>query len=310
MSKTYNLICVMGATAGGKTSFAVSLAEHLNSEIISADSRQVYKHMDIGTGKDIDEYFINGKKIPYHLINILEAGEKYNVFRYQQDFVDVYQKLRNEGKVPVLCGGTGMYIEAVLKGYKLIRVPTDEKFKSELQNKSTEELVMLLKQHKRLHNVSDISNRKRLIRAVEIAIYYSQHNDIDFDYPDINSLNLQVVFDRDIRRKRISERLRQRLSAGMIDEVEGLLKKGIPSETLIYYGLEYKYITEYLLQKMNYKDMVDNLEIAIHQFSKRQMTWFRKMERAGIKIHKIDGLLPNDEKVKIAANLLTENKNN
>ncbi len=294
----YNIITVLGATAGGKTSLAANIAYEFDGEIISADSRQVYRGMDIGTGKDLEDYVVNGKKIPYHLIDIADAGYKYNVFEYQKDFLNVFNDIKKRGKFPVLCGGTGMYIDAVLKGYKLINVPHNEKLKTELEKKNDEELIEILKTNIALHNRSDISNRKRLIRAVEIALYYQKNKDIDFSYPEINSLNIQIVFDRDSRRRRITERLKERLQNGMIDEVELLLKNGVSSETLKYYGLEYKFITEYILGELSYDEMFSKLEVAIHQFSKRQMTWFRKMEKDGHKIYKIDGYLPMPEKVK------------
>ncbi len=293
----YDIITVLGATAGGKTSLAAHIAYEFDGEIISADSRQVYRGMDIGTGKDLSDYVVNGKEIPYHLIDIADAGEKYNVFEYQKDFLNAYEDIKARKKLPVLCGGTGMYIDAVLRGYKLINVPHDENLKKELEIKSDKELINILKQNKELHNRSDTSNRKRLIRAVEIALYYRKNKDIDFSYPKINSLNIQVVFDRNSRRKRITKRLKERMQNGMTEEVERLIERGVPAETLKYYGLEYKYITEYLLGEISYDEMFAKLEIAIHQFSKRQMTWFRKMEKEGHKIYKIDGYLPLDEKI-------------
>ena len=303
MKSKYNIITVLGATAGGKTSLAVKIAYELNGEIISADSRQVYRGMDIGTGKDIEDYTINGKQMPYHLINIVDAGYKYNVFEYQKDFLLVYNEMISRKKFPVLCGGTGMYIDAVLKGYKLINVPHDEKLIIELEKKSDKELIEILKTNIVLHNKSDTSNRKRLIRAVEIALYYQQNEDIDYSYPEIKSLNVQPIFDRNSRRLRISQRLKDRLENGMIEEVKYLLKNGVLPETLKYYGLEYKFITEYILGELSYNEMFKKLEIAIHQFSKRQMTWFRKMEKSGHKIHKIDGYLPMNEKIKIIKQL-------
>lgn len=293
----YDIISIMGATAGGKTSLATRLAYELNGEIISADSRQVYRGMNIGTGKDIDEYSVNSVKIPYHLIDIIDAGEKYNVFEYQNDFLKVYNNLKQKNILPILCGGTGMYIESVLKGYKLINVPKNPDLMKELDKKSDKELIKILSKNKELHNRSDTSNRKRLIRAVEIAIYYENNKNIDFYFPKIKSLNFQVVFDRDSRRKRISERLEERLNSGMIEEVEQLINKGVKKETLIYYGLEYKFITKFLTKELTFDRMKKELEIAIHQFSKRQMTWFRKMEKNGITIHKIDGDLPASEKL-------------
>lgn len=294
--KKYDIITVLGATAGGKTSLAANLASKLDGEIISADSRQVYKGMDIGTGKDLNDYIVNGKKIPYNLIDIVDAGYKYNVFEYQKDFLKVYKSIKHKNKLPILCGGTGMYIDAVLKAYKLINIPFDEDLKKKLEKKSSDELIEILKSKKELHNRSDISNRKRLIRAVEIALFYQENKDIDFSYPKINSLNIQVVFDRNSRRKRITQRLKERFQNGMVEEVKGLLEKNISSETLKYYGLEYKYITEYILGELSYDEMFRKLEIAIHQFSKRQMTWFRKMEKDGHKIYKIDGFLPLEKK--------------
>lgn len=299
----YDIITVLGATAGGKTPLAARLAYELDGEIISADSRQIYKGMDIGTGKDLDDYIVEGKQIPYYLIDIVEAGYKYNVFEYQKDFLPVYKDIKKRDKLPILCGGTGMYIDAVLKGYKLINVPHEENLKTELEKKSYDELIDILKQNKELHNRSDTSNRKRLIRAVEIALYYKKHSDIDFSYPKINSLNIQVVYDRDSRRKRISKRLKERFENGMIEEVRRLMGQGVDTETLKYYGLEYKFITQYILGELSYDEMFTKLEIAIHQFSKRQMTWFRKMEKDGHKIYKIDGCLSLEKKISEVKNL-------
>ncbi len=299
----YDLITVMGATAGAKTSLAANLAYELKGEIISADSRQVYRGMDIGTGKDIEDYTIKGKKVKCHLIDIADAGYKYNVFEYQKDFLEAYTEIKSRNIVPILCGGTGMYIDAVLKGYKLINVPGNEERRVELEKKTDIELINILKSNKELHNRSDTSNRKRLIRAVEIAEYYLNNPEIDLNYPNIRSLNIQVVFDRDIRRKRITERLKERLNSGMIMEVETLLSNGIPSETLIYYGLEYKFITQYVLGDLSYDEMFSKLEIAIHQFSKRQMTWFRKMEKDGTKILKIQGEMEMKDKIQKILNL-------
>ncbi|MCD4793961.1 MAG: tRNA (adenosine(37)-N6)-dimethylallyltransferase MiaA [Bacteroidales bacterium] len=300
----YDILTITGATAGGKTSLAAHLAYETDGEIISADSRQVYRGMDIGTGKDIDDYIVNSKKIPYHLIDIADAGYKYNVFEFQNDFLKVYNDINERGKFPILCGGTGMYIDAVLKGYKLINVPVDEILKKELELKSDEELIKILSANKELHNRSDTSNRKRLIRAVEIALFYEANPDYDYSFPEINSLIIQVVFDRNSRRKRISQRLKERLQNGMIEEVESLINKDVSVETLKYYGLEYKFITEHILGELSYDEMFKKLEIAIHQFSKRQMTWFRKMEKSGFKIHKIDGYLLPNEKIKKIKELL------
>jgi len=303
----YDIIAVMGATAGGKTSLAANIAYEFDGEIISADSRQVYRGMDIGTGKDLEDFIVNEKEIPYHLIDIVDAGYKYNVFEYQKDFLNVYKDVKRRNKLPILCGGTGMYIDAVLKGYKLINVPHSEEIKQDLEKKSNNELITILKKNKELHNRSDTSNRKRLIRAVEIALYYQENGNLDFSYPDIKSLNIQIVFDRNSRRKRITQRLKQRLQVGMIEEIEELLNKNVPPETLKYYGLEYKFITEYIFGEISYETMFNKLEIAIHQFSKRQMTWFRKMEKDGYKIYKIDGYLPLEEKIRKVNQLFYQN---
>ena len=294
----YDIVTIIGATAGGKTSLATHLALERNGEIISADSRQVYRGMDIGTGKDIQDYTVNKKKIPYHLIDIVDAGYKYNVFEYQNDFLRVYLDIKSRQKLPILCGGTGMYIESVLRAYKLIRVPKNYELTKKLELKSDKELIEILKTNKEPHNKSDTSTRKRLVRAVEIALYLAKNPEIDINFPKIKSLNIQVVFDRNSRRRRITERLKQRLQNGMIEEVEILIKNGVSPQTLIYYGLEYKFITKYILGELSYNEMFNSLEIAIHQFSKRQMTWFRRMERNGIKIHKIDGHLTMSEKIK------------
>ena len=300
----YNLITVLGATAGGKTSLAVNLAYELNSEIISADSRQVYRGMDIGTGKDIEEYEIEGKKIPHHLLDILDAGEKYNVFLYQKDFLKAFEDVKNKGKLPILCGGTGMYIEAVLKGYKLIQVPDNLELRKKLEDKSLEELTQILASYKKMHNSSDVDTKKRAIRAIEIEDYYRDNPKFTDDYPKINSLLIGVKFDRNSRRRRITQRLKQRLDEGMVEEAQKLLDSGVPAETLIYYGLEYKFLTLYLTKQISYDEMVEKLNTAIHQFAKRQMTWFRRMEKNGFKIHWLDGYAPMNEKIERVLSLL------
>lgn len=299
-----NLITVTGPTASGKTIFATHLALLLQSEIISADSRQVYKKMDIGTGKDLEEYSIKGHQIPYHLINIREPGYKYNVYEFQHDFIKPFEEIRSQNKIPILVGGTGMYIEAVTKGYKLINVPVDDSLRAELEKKELEELVEQLKILKpELHNSTDIKHKKRTIRSIEIATYYQNHAEIDTKFPEIHQLIFGVKHDRGSRRKRISERLKTRLSSGMIEEVEKLLKT-VNAEDLIFYGLEYKFITLYLTGELTKAQMQQKLEIAIHQFAKRQMTWFRKMEREGTKIYWLDGLMPLQEKLDRAKSIL------
>lgn len=293
----YNLITILGATASGKTSVAVHLANRMEGEIISADSRQVYRGMDIGTGKDLDEYTLDGKAIPYHLIDIVDAGYEYNVFEYQRDFIRAFNDILQRGNIPIVCGGSGMYIEAVLKGYKLINVPVNEELRARLSGKTLEELSQILRTYKSIHNNSDTETAKRAIRAIEIEVYYQSHPRPVDDYPDIKSLVVGIEYDRESRRKRITQRLKQRLDNGIIDEVKSLLDKGISSESLIYYGLEYKFITQYLIGELSYDEMFSQLEIAIHQFSKRQMTWFRKMERDGFDIHWLNGNMPIDEKM-------------
>ena len=288
----------MGATASGKTSFAAKLASTLNGEIISADSRQVYRGMDIGTGKDLEDYMVEGKNIPAHLVDIVDAGYQYNVFEYQQDFLKVFEDMKTRGVFPVLCGGSGMYIEAVLKNYKLIQVPDNPVLRESLKEKELPELAKILESYKsNLHNISDISTAKRAIRAIEIADYCSKNPELETNMPPIHSLNIGIKFDRTSRRKRITDRLRQRLNEGMLEEVKQLLDSGIKPENLIYYGLEYKFLTQHLIGQLGYDEMVSKLNVAIHQFAKRQMTWFRKMEKQGTVIHWLDGYMPMDEKI-------------
>ncbi len=306
MDQKYELITILGPTACGKTTLAVNLALEINGEIISADSRQVYRGMDIGTGKDIDDYTVNGKQIPYHLIDIVDAGYKYNVYEFQQDFIRSYNNISEKNKMPILCGGTGMYIDAVTKGYKLIKVPVNNELRKKLEKISLDELSLILSKTKNMHNKSDISTKKRAIRAIEIEEYYKSNPEIDENYPQIKCLFIGVKYDRDSRRKQISQRLKQRLDEGMIDEVQTLIDKGINSETLLYYGLEYKYLTLYLTKQLSYNEMFTKLEIAIHQFAKRQMTWFRSTERKGVKIHWIDGYTPIGEKIIRIKSLLNE----
>ncbi len=304
----YNLITVLGHTAAGKTGFGVRLAYELDTEIISADSRQVYKGMDIGTGKDLDEYYIDGKQIPYHLIDILPAGEKYNVFEFQKDFLKVYSRIAEKGKIPILCGGTGMYIESVLNSYKLIHVPVNENLREQLQLLDIVKLEEILKSYKRPHNRSDLDTKKRAIRAIEIAEYYKDSEAQMPDYPQINSLLIGVKYDRDIRRKRITERLKQRLDNGMIEEAKSLFNSGVSYEDMEYYGLEYKFLAWYLSGKIDYNTMFEKLNTAIHQFAKRQMTWFRKMEKDGHKIHWIDTEKLVEENVVEIFQMITNDK--
>lgn len=300
------MITILGPTASGKTPLAAALAKEVDGEIISADSRQVYRRMDIGTGKDLADYHVVGHSvadIAYHLIDICEPGTKYNLFQYQQDFYDAYQDIRARGKQPILCGGTGLYIEAVLKGYKLSPVPQNQALRDSLEGKSLDELTKLLidlkeKNGSNMHNKTDVDSCQRAIRAIEIETYNLEHPTPCRELPPVDSLIIGVNIDREERRKKITKRLKARLDEGMIDEMKGLLAEGIAPDDLIYYGLEYKFVTEYLIGKLSYEEMFQRLEIAIHQFAKRQMTWFRGMERRGFMIHWIDAMLPMEEKVK------------
>lgn len=292
------MITILGPTASGKTPLAAALAAENGGEIISADSRQVYRRMDIGTGKDLADY----GSIPYHLIDICEPGTKYNLFEYQQDFFDVYQDIRSRGVVPILCGGTGLYIEAVLKGYHLSPVPQNQTLRDALAGKSLAELTEMLKELKaktgsNMHNTTDVDSCQRAIRAIEIETYNMEHPTPRRELPPVDSLIIGVNIDRELRREKITRRLKTRLEGGMVDEVKSLLDEGIPADDLIYYGLEYKFVTEYLTGQLTYDEMFSRLEIAIHQFAKRQMTWFRGMERRGFKIHWIDATLPMEDKI-------------
>lgn len=298
------LITIIGPTASGKTALAAQVAYRLGTEIISGDSRQVYRCMDLGTGKDLSDYSVQGTPIPYHLIDIREPGTKYNVFEYQHDFHEVFAAIRAKGKVPVLCGGTGLYIEAVLKGYKLLDVPQNPMLRESLKGKSLEELTRLLATYKTLHNKTDVDSAQRAIRAIEIEEYYRTQDPEKHEYEPLDSLIIGLDVSREERRTKISHRLRERLEAGMVDEVRALLDEGIPPEDLIYYGLEYKYLTQYVIGQLNYEEMVRLLEIAIHQFAKRQMTWFRGMERRGFEIHWIDASLPMEEKIQQVMDLI------
>ena len=306
----FDLLLITGPTASGKTSLAVAVASKLNGEIISADSRQVYSNMDLGTGKDYTDYILNGKKIQYHLIDIAEPGYKYNVFEYQRDFTLIYNDLKNRKVFPVVCGGSGMYVDCIIKGYNMIEVPPDSGLRVKLEKKSMKELTEILSTYKNLHNTTDIDSKKRVIRAIEIEHFNKTKSKKQTEPPLINSLVIGVTSEREKRRKRITDRLHQRLAEGMVEEVRQLLGKGVSKETLVYYGLEYKFITLYLSGELKYDRMVAELEIAIHQFAKRQMTWFRGMERRGIKINWIDGELPIEDKVTGILELLSKKVEN
>ena len=296
------MITILGPTASGKTPVAAHLAASIGGEIISADSRQVYRRMDIGTGKDLADYTVSSIKVPYHLIDIREPGTKYNLFEYQQDFFDAYQDIQSRGAVPILCGGTGLYIEAVLKGYHLSPVPQNQELRDSLEGKSLAELTQMLTELKartgsKMHNKTDVDSCQRAIRAIEIETYNIENPTPRRELPPVDSVIIGINIDRELRREKITRRLKARLEEGMIDEVKALLDEGIPAEDLIYYGLEYKFVTEYITGKTSYDEMYSRLEIAIHQFAKRQKTWFRGMERRGFEINWIDATLPMEEKV-------------
>lgn len=298
------MITILGPTASGKTRLAAQLAYEIDGEIISADSRQVYRGMDIGTGKDYNDYIVKDKKIPYHLVDIAEPGTEFNVFQYQQEFLKTYKDIKDRSKIPVLCGGTGLYLESILKGYKLTDVPHNAVLREELKNKSQEELVEILSSLRKLHNITDSSDRERTLRAIEIETYHQQNKGTPEDFPSIRNLVIGIQIERPLLRKRITQRLEKRLNSGMVEEVKNLLANGLTPEKLKHYGLEYKFLTMYVLGEMSYEEMFSQLNTAIHQFAKRQMTWFRKMERSGIRINWIDGMLSDEELLKIISGMM------
>lgn len=304
MSEPVNLIAVIGPTASGKTSFAAHLADVIHGEVISADSRQVYRNMNLGTGKDYDDYRVHGRQIPYHLIDIVKPGERYSVFEFQRDFFKAFGTIRSLGKMPVLCGGSGMYIEAATRGYRLVEVPRNDMLRSELQSKTLHELEEILAGMKTLHNRTDVDSIDRAVRAIEIESYYHANPGSASPLPPVYPLFIGIMYDRTTERMRITERLELRLQQGMVHEVQQLLASGITPEALDYYGLEYRYITAYLTGRLDYSTMVKQLNTAIHQFARRQRTWFRKMERNGIEIHWIDGAIPMAKKQEKVRKLL------
>ena len=301
--KRYDLISIIGPTACGKTSLAVEVARAMGGEILSADSRQVYRGMDIGTGKDLSEYGEGASSVPYHLIDIVDAGEKYNLFEFQRDFLEAYNGVNARGALPVLCGGSGLYVESVLRGYRLIPVPENPELRERLENYSLEELTAMLATYKVLHNTTDVDTKKRAIRAIEIEEHYARTPQHEREFPLLSSLIIGLDVDREVRRSRISNRLKARLDEGLVDEVRKLLDEGVSPEQLIYYGLEYKFVTLFLMGALSFDEMHKGLETAIHQFAKRQMTWFRGMERRGLNINWIDASLPMAEKVEIIKNM-------
>lgn len=295
----YDLLVVTGPTASGKTALAAELAFRLDGEVISADSRQVYRRMNLGSGKDFSEYVVESNKIPYHLIDVAEPGYKYNVFEFQRDFMEAFRDISGRKKIPVVCGGSGMYLDSIVSGYNLVEVPPDHNLRSALEEKNMDELKGILESYKKLHNVTDLDTRKRVIRAIEIEHYTGNRRGNEMVFPKFSPFIAGILYSREKRRALITERLRRRFESGMADEVRELLRSGLSPESLIYYGLEYKYITLYVTGRLSYDEMFKGLETAIHRYAKRQMTWFRGMERKGIKIHWIDGELPNEKKVEM-----------
>ncbi len=292
------LLVITGPTATGKTRLAVLVAHATGREVISADSRQVYRGMDLGSGKDLDDFLVEGRLVPYHLIDIAEPGAEYNVFEYQGDFLNAYRHIRSRNSQAILCGGTGMYIEAAIKGYRMLKVPKNLPLRSQLSPMTMEELSKILARFGPLHNTTDTGDRERLVRAIEIQEYQKTHSGLMKDYPVLNPKLFAIHFDRAILRQRITERLDRRLAAGMTREIEQLLKKGLKPSQLVFYGLEYRYVTRYVVGEISWDQMVTQLNTAIHQFAKRQMTWFRRMERRGTPIQWIDGRLPEEEKMR------------
>ncbi|MCR5313100.1 MAG: tRNA (adenosine(37)-N6)-dimethylallyltransferase MiaA [Bacteroidaceae bacterium] len=297
------LLTILGPTACGKTTFATHLAFELGGEVISADSRQVYRGMDIGTGKDLGDYIVNGHPIPYHLIDIADAGAKYNVYEFQHDFLEAFKLACEHKAVPIMCGGTGLYLESVLRGYRLSPVPQNPELRASLEGKSLDELTDILKGYKTLHNTTDVDTAQRAIRAIEIEDYYQKTPLDEREFPKIESLVIGLDINRELRREKISARLHSRLEEGMVDEIRNIIDSGVKPDDLIYYGLEYKFVTMYVIGQLKYEEMVSQLEIAIHQFAKRQMTWFRGMERRGVNIHWLSCDMPIEERVEVAKQL-------
>ena len=302
------MITILGPTACGKTSLAAALSADIHAEIISGDSRQVYRGMDIGTGKDLADYRVGDISVPYHLIDIVEPGTKYNVYQYQRDFMRAYDDIVGRGVTPMLCGGSGLYLEAVLRGYRMAPVPENKPLRQSLEGKSLAELTEMLNDIKtrkglRMHNTTDVDTAKRAIRAIEIELYQDEHPEETEDIQPVDSLVIGLHIEVEQRRERITRRLKARFDEGMADEIRRIIDSGVAPEELIYYGLEYKYVTEYVIGQRDFEETFRLLEIAIHQFAKRQMTWFRGMERRGVKIHWIDSQLPMEEKINEIKNI-------
>lgn len=302
------MITILGPTATGKTRLAALVAHKLDGEIISADSRQVYRGMDIGTGKDYADYQVDGRQIPFHLVDIADAGYEYNVFEFREDFYKAYAEIQSRRIQPILCGGTGLYLEAVLSGYTLVKVPVNTELREKLSSKNIHELNLILSEFRELHNTTDSTDIQRTIRAIEIEDFLKNHTEPQADFPKIQSVIFGLQFDRQVIRQRITERLKTRLNGGMIDEVKTLLDSGLQPAQLSFYGLEYRFLTDYVTGKITYDDMFALLNTAIHQFAKRQMTWFRRMEKKGIRINWIDGNLNDSEKVGFVLDVFEKEK--
>ena len=301
------MVTILGPTATGKTRLAAQVAEKVNGEIISADSRQVYRGMDIGTGKDYADYVVDGRNVPFHLVDIADPGYEYSVFEFREDFYKVYTEIINRSKQPILCGGTGLYLEAVLSGYKMVKVPVNIEFREKLIGKTPDELIRILAEYRQIHNTTDTTNIERTIRAIEIEEFHKSNPELQNEFPQIKSVIFALNFERQIIRQRITERLKKRLDGGMIEEVKTLLDSGLQPAQLTFYGLEYRYLTDFVTGKISYNEMFALLNTAIHQFAKRQMTWFRRMEKKGFRIHWVDGTLEDGEKVNFVLKVLNEN---
>jgi len=301
-----NLICILGPTATGKTSLAANLAALIKGEVISADSRQVYRGMDIGTGKDIEDYMVGEVSVPYHLIDIKDPGYEYNVYEFQNDFIKAYNKIQDNDSIPILCGGSGMYLDSILRAYEMRKANINPELRKELENKPDSELIKLLAERVPLHNTSDTSSRERLVRALEISFAEEDNLKKLKFLQSLNSVNFGLLYERQVLRQRITDRLQQRIDRGMLNEIENLLKKGISKEELTFYGLEYRYLTLHVTGDISFTEMFDQLNTAIHQFAKRQMTWYRRMEKKGVHIHWIDGQLDMSEKLSLILNVISK----
>jgi tRNA dimethylallyltransferase len=303
LSQSYNSIIITGPTASGKTALAAHLAYELNGEIISADSRQVYKKLNIGTGKDLAEYTVNNTPINHHLIDVAEVGTHFHLYDFITHFYGAFQAIEKLGKLPIICGGTGLYLDAIIKKHELAAIPNNFELRLQLEKLNLEQLIAKLFSYNNKPENADLTTKKRLVRAIEIADYLSNNNSPKTNFIDLKPIIFALDLPKEARRNKISIRLKHRLENGMIDEVKDLINEGISHERLQFLGLEYQYISKYLLNEMSYDEMFLKLETSIHQYAKRQMTWFRKMEREGNQIHWLDATKPMEENL-IAIKLL------